>query len=351
MFFGSKQLVGLDLGRSSIKMIELKTSGRSLHIKNFGMSPIPEGLIEGGEIMDPPVLGQTIAALHRDLGLRTKAVCTGIFGVAVIVKKISIPKTDPKLIPEQIQWEAEQYIPFDLSEVNLEYHLLPHSKSSKENMDILLVAAKHNYIINYFEAVEAADLRCSLIDVNGFALANCFEINYGLRRGEVIALVNIGSAVTNVVLIDNGSVVFCRDIPMGGNLYNMEISRELGISMQEAEELKIGFGQSASNPEELSNLVTATNQMICEEIKNSFDFYNQAQNGKQIDEIFISGGSSKVPHILEAISSATGVSCQFMNPLQKVSYNKNQFSAGSVSELSPFLPLAIGLGMRQVGDS
>ena len=114
---------------------------------------------------------------------------------------------------------------------------------SSETMDILLVAAKHDYIIRYFEAIEIAGLKCSLIDVNGFAIANSFEINYGVRTGETIALINIGSGVTNLVVVENGSVIFCRDIPIGGSLYNMEISRELGVSTLEAEELKIGYSQ------------------------------------------------------------------------------------------------------------
>ena len=124
MIFGNKSVIGLDLGSSSIKMVELKLSGRSYKMMNFGMSAIPEGLIEGGEIIDPSALSQIIMALHKELGIKTKNVCTGMFGGAVIVKKISMPRIDPKLIAEQIQWEAEQYIPFDLSEVNLDYHLL-----------------------------------------------------------------------------------------------------------------------------------------------------------------------------------------------------------------------------------
>ncbi len=290
-------------------------------------------------------------ALHKELGLKTKSVCAGMFGGAVIVKKISMPRIDPKLISEQIQWEAEQYIPFDLSEVNLDYHLLRDKNPSSETMDILLVAAKHDYIIRYFEAIEIAGLRCALIDVNGFALANCFEINYGVRSGETLALINIGSGVSNLVVIENGNVVFCRDIPIGGSIYNMEISRELGVSPQEAEELKIGFSQSKSNPAELSNVINTTNDMICEEIKDSFKFYEQSKSGSAVTGIFVSGGSVKIPNLLEAISTATGLSCQVMNPLQKIGYNKKSFSDQFLSEVVPFLPCVLGLGARKVGDS
>lgn len=350
MFFGNKQVIGLDIGSSSVKMVELKPVGRGLKMTNFGMTPIPEGLVDGGEIVDPSVLAQHIGALHKELGLKNKSVCVGMFGGAVIVKKISIPRIDPKLIGEQIQWEAEQYIPFDLSDVNLDYHLLSGGGKNSETMDILLVAAKHDYIIRYFEAIESAGLKCSLIDVAGFAIANCFEMNYGVRRNQSIALINIGSGVTNLVIVDNGDVVFCRDIPIGGNVYNMEIARELGVSPQEAEELKIGFSRSHENPKELEDVIRSTNAMVCEEINDSFTFYEQSKSGSTASEIFLSGGSMQIPGLISAISEATGLNTQPFNPLQSVTYNKKSFSPEFVQEISPFLPCVLGLGTRKVGD-
>jgi type IV pilus assembly protein PilM len=349
--FGSKQVIGLDLGTSSIKMVEVKASGKTFKLNNFGMSTLPEGLIDGGEIIDPGALSQIILALHKELGIKNKAVCTGMFGGAVIVKKISMPRIDPKLISEQIQWEAEQYIPFDLSEVNLDYHLLRSGNNSSETMDILLVAAKHDYIIRYFESVETAGLKCSIIDVNGFALANCFEINYGVRTGETIALVNIGAGITNLVVVEDGNVVFCRDIPIGGSLYNMEISRELGVNNAEAEELKIGYAQTTESPQELSNIIGNTNEMICEEIKDSFKFYDQSKSGRQVGSIFLSGGSIRIPNLIEAISHATGLSCQVFNPLQNISVNTKKISSDFVSEIVPFLPCVLGLAARKIGDA
>ncbi len=350
MIFGNKQLIGLDLGSSSIKMVELKATGRNYKMNKFGMSAIPDGLVDGGEIIDPSGLSKIIMALHKELGIKTKTVCTGMFGGAVIVKKISMPRIDPKLIREQIQWEAEQYIPFDLSEVNLDYHLLD-SNSSAETMDILLVAAKHDYIIRYFEAIEMAGLKCALIDVNGFALANCFELSYGTRSNETLALINIGAGVTNLVVVENGSVVFCRDIPIGGNIYNMEIARELGVSSDEAEDLKIGFSQTQSSPAELSQIVANTSEMICEEIKDSFSFYEQSKSGAPVTSLYLSGGSTKIPNLVDAVSTATGLNCQSFNPLQKITWNKSAFSDQFLNEILPFLPCVVGLGARRLGDS
>jgi len=350
MFFGNSQVIGLDIGTSSIKMVELKRSGKSFKLLKFGMSPLPTGLVEGGEIQDPSVLSSLIFELFSNLGIRKKNVCTGIFGGAVITKKISMPKIDVKLVGEQIKWEAEQYIPFELSEVNLDFHILRQS-DSHETMDLLLVAAKQDYILRYFEAVETAGLRCSIIDVTGFALANCFEANYGLRNHDTIALINIGGGVSNLVIIDKGEVVFCRDIPIGGGLYNMEISRELGVSPEEAEELKIGASQSEESPPELLNVMSQTNEMICEEIRNSFEFYMSSNAGPEVSEIFLSGGSANIRQLVEAIATSTGKSCQLFNPLQQVAYNPKDFTPEYISQIQMFLPSVLGLAMRKAGDS
>ncbi len=349
MFFSSKQMVGLDLGTSSIKMAELKASGKNYKLTHFGMSNLREGLIDGGEIIDPVNVSQSILALHKELKLKTKSVCAGMFGGAVIVKKISMPRIDPKMISEQIQWEAEQYIPFELSEVNLDYHLI-RSHPSSETMDVLLVAAKHESIIRYFEAIESSGLKCSTIDINGFALANCFEINYGIRTGQTIALINIGAGVTNLVVVESGSVIFSRDIPIGGSLYNLEISRELGVNTQEAEELKIGFSQTKQSPAELANVISNTNDMVCEDISESFRFYNQSKSGSPVTEIFVSGGLIKIPKLVETISKVTSLNCQVLNPLQKITYSKNTFSDQFIQEIFPFLPIVIGLAARRVGE-
>ena len=170
MFFGSNLALGLDIGTTSIKMVELKKSGKSYKIMNFGMAYLPEGVIEGGSIQDPTALAEYISQLYKEKKFKAKNVAVGVFGGAVVAKKISMPLYEDNLIREQIKWEAEQYIPFDLNEVSLDFHRLK-SKEEGETMEVLLVAAKQDYILRYFEAVAISGLNCSVIDVAGFALA------------------------------------------------------------------------------------------------------------------------------------------------------------------------------------
>ncbi len=350
MFFGKKNVVGLDIGSSSIKMIELRCRGHTYYLDRFGMSLIPEGLVSGGEITDPVVLSGLIASLHKELGIKSKSVCVGMFGGSVIVKKIFIPRTDKKLLGEQIQWEAEQYIPFDLNETSVDYHLLRESNTTTETMDVLLVAAKQDCIAGYFETIESAGLKCSHIDVNNFALANCFEMNYGVRE-DTIAIINVGAKVMNLVVIEKGNVVFCRDIPIGGNAYDMEIVRELNVSPMEASDLKVGFSRMSESPTELENIIKNVNSMLCEEIKESFKFYEQSGDGSAANEIFLCGGSVKIPGLVNSIGEVTSVKCQLFNPFQKISYSTRRFSETFIKDVFSFLPCVLGLGARQVGDS
>ena len=220
---------------------------------------------------------------------------------------------------------AEQYIPFDLNETSIDYHLLRESNTTTETMDVLLVAAKQDCIAGYFESIESAGLRCSLIDVNSFALANCFEINYGVRQG-VTAIINVGAKIINIVVIEEGNVVFCRDIPMGGSVYDMEIVRELNVSLVEASDLKVGFSQMNESPAELGNIVKNTNNILCEEIKESFKFYDQSDSGSAVNEIFLCGGSMKIPNLANSIEESTSIGCKIFNPFRKISYSTRRFS-------------------------
>jgi len=349
MFFGSNLALGLDIGTTSIKMVELKKSGKSYKIINFGMAYLPDGVIDGGAIQDPMVLGEAISELYKERKFRSKNVAVGIFGGAVVAKKISMPLYEDNLIREQIKWEAEQYIPFDLSEVSLDFHKMK-TKAEGETMDVLLVAAKQDYILRYFEAVALAGLNCSVIDVSGFALANCFEANYGKPK-DVVALINIGGGVSNLVILDQGEVVFNRDIPIGGNLYNSEIARELGVTPGEAEELKVGASMSQESPPELLGIIGQTNELICDEIKNSFEFYNSTNSGPPVSEVFLSGGTANINQLVESVTQHTGVSCQKLNSLQNFSAKAKNISPEELEGLLPLLPVVLGLGMRRKGDS
>lgn len=349
MLFGSKKVIGLDIGTSSIKMAELDVGRTGATMVSFGFAPSPIGAMNGGEINDPNSVTLAIRNLLNELRSKRKFVSTGMWGTAVIVKKITIPRIEKKLIADQIKWEAEQYIPFDINDISLAYHVVSSAQSA-DTMDLLLVAAQNELVNQYKVVVQGAGLQLSVLDVNAFALANTFEMNYGKRSGETNALINVGAGVTNFVVVNEGSVVFSRDIPIGGMNYTSEIQKEMGVSTAEAESLKLSAVSRREVPDEVHSVISATNEMMTEEIRNSFDFFSASNAGLMIQRAFYSGGSSTIPGLVQQMSTATGVSAEVMNPFAKIKAAKN-FSGQYLQQIAPFASVVLGLALRKEGDA
>lgn len=346
--FGNKNLLGVDIGSSTIKIAELESSRKGYELSSFGVMPLARGIINSGEIVDPLNVGQSIKQLISSMRSKRFAVVSGLFGSAVIVKKISMPKMDPSLVAEQIKWEAEQYIPFDINDVTIEYKILK-SSASNETMDILLVAAKQDLVFRYIEAIEAAQLKLEAIDINGFGLANCFEFNYGVQPG-VIGLLNFGAASTNFVVVDNGEVVYCRDILIGGFNYTNDIMQTMNISYEESEALKISASMGQEVPAEVNTQIVSTNEHYVEEVKSSLEFFSAASGNLAVTRFYVTGGGIFVPGLVAAVSKGTNIPYEVLDPFLKISFNRKNLSAEYIEQIRPMSAIAIGLGLRKAGD-
>lgn len=349
MFFKSKKVLGLDIGTSSLKLAELDVGRSGATLRSFRLAPTPLNSVSGGEIVDSLSLSQAIRGLAHELGSRRKSVCTGMWGMSVIVKKITMPKMEKNLLAEQIRYEAEQYIPFDINTVSLSHHLL-RSSSNGETQDILLIAAQNELVAQYYQVLTMANLECKILDVSGFALANCFEMNYGRIPGETIGLLNFGAAITNFVAISNGDIIFSRDIPVGGSNYTNEISKGMGISFQEAEILKLSAMNRQEVPDDVMNLISSTNESIAEEIRNSFDFLGATTNGLAVNRCLVTGGSAGTLGLLEAVARSTQNHFEHFNPFLKIKVNSKGVPSEYRAQIAPLAAVAVGLGLRQMGD-
>ncbi|MNJ92477.1 Cell division protein FtsA [compost metagenome] len=348
MFFKSKKVIGLDIGTSSIKLAEMDVSGKGAQLLSFGFAPTPPNSVMGGEINDIASVGMAIQALVAEVGSKRKIASTAMWGTAVIVKKITIPRIDKKLIKDQIRFEAEQYIPFDINNISLAHHIL-NSSSSPDTMDILLVAAQNELVLQYTQAIEMTGLSCGVLDVSGFALANSFEMNYG-RLPETIGLLNFGAAITNFVVIQRGEVIFCRDIPVGGANYTNEIHKAMGVTMAEAEALKLSAVSRREVPDEVHSIISATNEAVTEEIRSSLDFLSATTNGITLNRCFYTGGSSGTSGLVETVSRVTGIPMELFNPFIKVKANPKKFSPEYLQQISSFAGVVTGLASRVQGD-
>ena len=237
--FAKKTLLGLDIGSSSVKLVELERSGSTHRLRRFGYAPVPPEAIVQGSFMNATGISEAIQQAYENGGFKTKDVATSVSGHAVIVKRISLPSQSAEELDETIKWEAEQYIPFDIAEVNIDYQVLQDDALDGQ-MDVVLVAAKKDLIDDYLNVISDAGLSMAIMDVDAFALGNMYELNYDPSPESAVALVDIGASVININVMNGAVPVFTRDITSGGNQYTEEIQKALSISFEEAERIKIG---------------------------------------------------------------------------------------------------------------
>lgn len=348
MFFSSKKVIGVDLGSSSIKLAQLTKSKGIALLDNFALVQTPAQTINNGDIIDTFLLGESVKQLHKDQKFSSKNACIGMWGATSIVKKITMPKVDSKALQEQIKYEAQQYLPFDISQVTLEHHILPFS-ASPDQMDILIMAGQNELITKYIEVLTYGNLKTAIIDVSSIALANIFEFNYG-KFSEPVALFNFGSNSTQFVVVFQGEILFARDIPVGGFTYTNEISKNMGITLEEAESLKLSQSMMGETPENTKTFMNIAMDHVTEEVRNSIDFYSASGGDFQISKAFYTGGASLTEGLIEHISSALKLNFEVLNPLIKVRSNNKKFSANYLDQISPFLAVSLGLALRDVGD-
>ena len=351
MFFKSKKLIGLDIGTANIKMAELEVTRKGGHLTSFSVMPTPPRAINGGEVTDPGAISDTLNGMITSLKPKRKNVAVGLWGTSVITKRISIPQMDEKLVAGQIKWEAEQYIPFDINEVNVDFKTLKHFQASPETMEVLLVAARQDMAFLYQDIVQSAGLTCSVIDVSGFALANCFLHNWPATQGQTIAVMNVGAGITNFVVIENGEVIFCRDIPVGGLTYTAEIQKAMGVSQEEAEAMKISACTGQAAPDEVPKIIQASHELICEEVQSSLDFFVNTTPGLPVHQCFVTGGAARTTGLLSALGQSTKLQLESFNPFQLITVDEKTLSPSYISEIRDFAAVAMGLGLRLTGDA
>lgn len=350
MFFSSKKILGLDVGTSTIKVAEVDVSRRGVTLTGFALCPTPRKAIVSGEIAEPVAISDAVRSLAAEMQSTRKHVASGLWGTSVIVKRITIPQMEEKLVAGQIRWEAEQYIPFDINDVNIDFKILRGYQSNPSTMDILVVAARHDAAFVHQDIIRGAGLNCSILDIGGFALANCFFKNWNSAKGQTVALFNIGASITNFVVVENGEVVFCRDVPVGGLTYTAEIQKSMGISLEEAESMKISASTGQAAPEEVMQAINSAHEAVAEEIQSSVDFFLNTTPGIPIQQCFVTGGGSRTPNIISVLSKHTKIPMDLFDPLKSVKVNERSLNPTFISEIRDFSAIALGLGMRAVDD-
>lgn len=348
LFMKSREIVGIDIGSSSVKLVQLSEQKGTYSLKNAGILPLPSDAIVDNSLMDTTSIVETIRDLVKSLGTKVVDASCSISGNSVIIRKISLPSMTPEELEDQIAWEAEQYIPFDINDVNLDFEILDTDLSASGKMTVLLVASKKEIIDEYVSVFNEAGLKLVVVDVDSFAVQNIYELNYTPADNEVVALINIGASIMNLNVVKGGVSLFTRDVQMGGNLYTEEIQRQFAVSSQDAEHIKI----TSDYPDRarLTEILSRVNDTISLEIHRSLDFYNSTAEDQKIGKVYLSGGCAKVSRLSEVVSQRLGMPVELLNPLQKIVCNEKDFDLEYLQEISPFIAVAAGLAMRRFGD-
>ncbi len=351
MFRRAKSVVGLDIGSSAIKVVELKSSGSGHRVVAFGVQPVPPDSIVEGAIVDGPGVAGAIRTLFATARIKTKDVVASVSGNAVIVKKISVPVMNDAELADSIHWEAEQYIPFDIQDVALDYQVLdPAGAAGRSAMDVLLVAAKREKIADYMAVIAQAGRVPVIVDVDAFALQNAYEVNYGFEPGMIVALLNMGASAININILAGDQSAFTRDISMGGNAYTEALQKDLSISQQEAEALKRGEAVEGLDFEEARPILRSVTDSVLLEIQKTFDFFKATAATERLDKLMISGGASRVDGLTDALAERFEAPVEALNPFRRVIFDANKFGFLDASEVAPVAAVAVGLALRRAGD-
>jgi type IV pilus assembly protein PilM len=259
--------------------------------------------------------------------------------------------TDAELA-ESIYWEAEQYIPFDIQDVNLDYQILDpgDTASGKATMDVLLVAAKKEKIADYTGVIAQAGRTAVVVDVDAFALQNAFEVNYGIEPGQVVVLLNAGASATNINILQGEQSVFTRDISIGGNAYTEALQKELNLPFEQADQLKRGEAVDGVTFEDARPVLRAVSENVMLEIQKTFDFFKATAASDRIDRIVVSGGASRAEGFLEMLTERFEAPVELFDPFKKVAFDSKRFQVESVGDIAPTAAVAVGLALRRAAD-
>lgn len=351
MILGKKKnVIGLDIGSSSIKLVELSEGKTGYRLQSLGITPLPPEAIVDGALMDSVTVIDAIKELIRSAKTKTKDVVTSVSGHSVIVKKVTLPFMSKAELEESIKWEAERYIPFDINDVNLDFQILGSESENPEVMDVLLVAAKKDIINDYVSILIEAGLNPVIIDVDAFALENMFAINYEMGMDETIAMANVGASITNINILKNNLSAFTRDIFKGGNYITEEIQRQLHIDYEEAEKIKIGSKLEGTSQSTIQDILQAASETLALEIANSLEFFQSTTTYEKINKIYLSGGGSKIKDFDTILQQQTGIPVEIVNPFKKIEYNEKSFDIEYLREIGPMMAVGVGLATRKVGD-
>lgn len=348
--FGAKSVVGLDIGSSILKAVQLKKVKENYELEAFDTLPLlPEVIIEGS-INESMKLIDSIKELYKKAKIKSKNVVISISGhSSVIIKRISLPQMTEDELNESIKFEAEQYMPFDIDDVNLDFQIIGPSPEEEGQMDVVLVALKKDIINEYINVIKEAGLNPIIVDIDSLALENMYELNYGLDTEKCVALVNIGASSITINMLKNGAAAIVRENSIGSNLHTEALQNEFGLTFEAAERLKRGEAVENVTAEEADMVLRGVSEEIISDIVRSMEYFTATYSSDAVDEIYLAGGGALISGFSDMLSEQTGIEVTLMDPFKNIKIPK-KFENEMIQETAPTASIAVGLAIRSEGD-
>jgi type IV pilus assembly protein PilM len=348
-----KNLVGIDIGTSSIKVCQLKETRKTSTLVRFGYAELAPQTIVDGQVMDAGAVVEGLLRVFHDARIKQKEVALSVSGQTVIIRKIAVPIMTAAELDEQIHWEAEQHIPFKIEDVQIDYQVLRRRPEASQ-MDLLLVAAKRDQISDYAQLARDAKLKPVVCDIDAFAVQNMFEFSRGLSPDQTIALINVGTSLSSLNIVANGVSSFTREIANGGNVITEEIQKQLQVPYEQAEAYKCGgaaasgdSSQSGMVPQQVMQVIEAVCDSIAAEIQRSLDFFMATSGEGEISRIYVTGGCANLSALAQAVERRGRVPVETWIPTEKLSIQPRDVDTNLLGLRAAQLPVALGLALRK----
>lgn len=345
---GKKSMVGVDIGSSSVKAVELQGRGKDLQLLSLGFEALEADSVVDGQIIELNAVSNAISNIFNEHKIKTTQVAAGVNGHSVIVKNIVLPQMSDGELQESFAWHAEEHIPFDISDVNLDYHVMDRSGDA---IHVLMAACKRDKVANLKQTIQLAGKQPTIIDVDAFALQNCYELNYDPQPGQVVALLNIGASTTNINILNGVRSVFTRDATFGGNQYTSLLQKELGLTFDQAESVKRGMPlPEGTEVRDVGPIMDTVSDILALEIQKTMDFYRATveDGDSAVQKILVSGGGSKLTGLADFLARRFEVSVEMFDPFRKIKVDARGFDPDYMREIVPEMAIAVGLALRGV---
>ena len=344
----AKLSLGLDIGSHQIKLAALSQRGKSFRLDQVGMMPLPPETIVDEELLNSAALVSTLRELLAKTQIRRRETAIALGGRAAIIRHIRLPTMSEAELEESLAWEAKQYIPFDLDEVYLDFHMGEVNKET-EQMEVILVAAKRTVVDDYCAAVRLAGLRPVVVDVLPFAVSNAFMHAYPEHNDDVSAIVDVGANLSTIAVVQNGEMLYSRTLEKGSARLTDALQRQLAMPYAKAEAFKTGSNDNGLVPADVQRVIdTAIGDLVGG--MRTLITYHAEQGGAPLERLFIAGGGAKSDAICGAIAREVGLDAERLDPFRRLTTRHRAVDNAIVEQMGCQGAVAIGLAQRSTLD-